>query len=261
MMRDTVRSAPDSTLGPLPLVIGVTGRHDLREQDRDELRAQVMSIFEHIQRKYRHTPLVLLSALAEGADRLVARVALDIGARLVPVLPMSREEYKQTFPATDDESRGVLHGNNTLQPIVIPSATNDRANAADPTMLQRLPAGVFIARRCQILIAVGDGQHDAETDKAGQIVPMVRFKLEGELALSPEQRRWLQHIPEPYGMHHSPLDPLETGPVYYVPTPGEGQSARHEPQRWQLLAPKNVYPGKEHDYFRRGGSRRRGAST
>src|SRR5262249_56005815 len=43
------------------------------------------------------TPIVVLSALAEGADRLVARVALAHGAYLIAPLPMPLEEYRRDF--------------------------------------------------------------------------------------------------------------------------------------------------------------------
>ena len=43
------------------------------------------------------TPIIVLSSLAEGADRLVARVALAHGARLVAPMPMPIEEYRRDF--------------------------------------------------------------------------------------------------------------------------------------------------------------------
>ena len=54
-------------------------------------------IFVGLRQRYPHTPLVLLSALAEGADRLVARVGLAAGARLIAVLPMPRSLYEIDF--------------------------------------------------------------------------------------------------------------------------------------------------------------------
>jgi 16S rRNA U1498 N3-methylase RsmE len=41
-----------------------------------------------------HTPLILLSALVEGADRLVARVALELGVHFIVPLPMPRDIYE-----------------------------------------------------------------------------------------------------------------------------------------------------------------------
>ncbi|HEY4403702.1 MAG TPA: hypothetical protein VGN55_03535, partial [Xanthobacteraceae bacterium] len=61
----------------LPLVIGVTGHRDLREQDVARLEAEVAGIIARLRHDYLEddgeTPIIVLSALAEGADRLVAR--------------------------------------------------------------------------------------------------------------------------------------------------------------------------------------------
>src|SRR5262245_49584283 len=83
--------------GRIPLLIGVTGHRDLRDADRPALESKVRAILEEQQRNYPHTPLILLSPLAEGADRLVARVALDLGVRLQVPLPVPQESYIADF--------------------------------------------------------------------------------------------------------------------------------------------------------------------
>jgi len=45
------------------------------------------------------TPLLLLSALAGGADQVVASVALQCGVELVAVLPMPKHVYRSTVDA------------------------------------------------------------------------------------------------------------------------------------------------------------------
>lgn len=86
---------------PLPFVIGVTGHRDLRDEDLPKLESAVAEIIEELKRHYLggdgETPIIILSALAEGADRLVARVALSLGAQLVAPMPMPVEEYRRDF--------------------------------------------------------------------------------------------------------------------------------------------------------------------
>src|SRR5271157_2523659 len=105
-MTDLGDSAP-ATKGPLPLVIGVTGHRDLRPEDHETLKAQLRSVFTKLQHRYPATPLILLSPLAEGADRLAAGVALEMNIHLVVPLPMPREEYERDF--TTAESRNEFH--------------------------------------------------------------------------------------------------------------------------------------------------------
>src|SRR5437899_1178013 len=92
---------PDVSALPAPLVIGITGHRDLRLEDVDKLEDKVRQVLGEKRTQYPSTPIILLSALAEGADRLAARVALDIGARLVVPLPMAQHLYEQDFKSPD----------------------------------------------------------------------------------------------------------------------------------------------------------------
>ena len=88
----------------VPLVIGVTGHRDLRTQDVPLLEREVAAIITRLQRDYIgedvETPLILISALAEGADRVVARVALALDVRLIAPLPLPVAEYRRDFPGS-----------------------------------------------------------------------------------------------------------------------------------------------------------------
>jgi hypothetical protein len=89
-------NAPNEPKDSLPLVIGAIVQRNLRELDFKALESQVRAIFKQIKEDYQDPPLIVLSTLAEGADWLVAHVALAEGARLVAVLLMRPEEYKPT---------------------------------------------------------------------------------------------------------------------------------------------------------------------
>jgi hypothetical protein len=77
--------APAASQGPvalpwksdrLPLIIGAAGHRDLREGDVARLKAAVASAISTLRRQYlgndKQTPIVVLSALAEGAEQLIA---------------------------------------------------------------------------------------------------------------------------------------------------------------------------------------------
>ncbi len=53
--------------GPLPIVVGVTGHRDLRQQDLPALEAIVKRLLQQLQATHPHTPLLVLSPLAEEA--------------------------------------------------------------------------------------------------------------------------------------------------------------------------------------------------
>ena len=59
----------------IPIIIGVTGHRAIREQDRPALAAAVKAELETLRGLCPHSPLVMLSSLAEGADLLCADAA------------------------------------------------------------------------------------------------------------------------------------------------------------------------------------------
>lgn len=85
--------AHDITHALLPIVMGVTGHRDI--QDPEQIRTVLDRAIKNIRDMYPSTPLVALSALAEGADRLFARAVLDAHIPLYVPLPFSAEEYEK----------------------------------------------------------------------------------------------------------------------------------------------------------------------
>src|SRR5262249_60633187 len=77
----------DGRGGALPFVIALGGHRDLRPEDVAALEARVREVLGELGRRLPDAPLLLLSSLAEGADRLRARVALPMGLDLLAPLP------------------------------------------------------------------------------------------------------------------------------------------------------------------------------
>src|SRR4029079_3760518 len=86
---------------PLPILIGVTGHRDLRPEDVPRLEATLRSAFADLQKGAPHSPFILLSPLAEGADRLAARVALSLGIVLIVPLPIPQALYERDFKTAE----------------------------------------------------------------------------------------------------------------------------------------------------------------
>ena len=92
----------------VPIVLGLVGHRDLRPGDRDVLKQRLNEIFQQFRDAYPQTPLVLLSALAEGADQLAAEAALDSGVFVRAPLPFPPEIYRQSTSFDTDDSRRRL---------------------------------------------------------------------------------------------------------------------------------------------------------
>src|SRR5580698_6238469 len=114
----------------LPLIVAVTGHRDLGEDEGGNVARQVRQLFVTLRDTYPHTPIILLSSLAEGADRLVARAALDCGIELYVVLPMRLDEYERDFGSTQslEEFREIMKGR--CDAAVVPMSEEHDAEAS-----------------------------------------------------------------------------------------------------------------------------------
>jgi hypothetical protein len=85
----------------IPIVLGITGYRDIHKNHYKSLENKVSEIFDNLIEKYPNTPLVLLTPLADGADRIVAYAALqDKYKEKITVsvpLPFDEQNYKDTF--------------------------------------------------------------------------------------------------------------------------------------------------------------------
>jgi hypothetical protein len=205
----------------LPLVIGVTGHRDLREEDVARLEAEVATVIARLRHDYLEddgeTPIIILSALAEGADRLVARVALAQGARLIAPLPLPREEYRRDFepglkPGNAAEFDALLA--QAIAAPVIPFGHGNSLEAVRTNPHKRAEqyraVGLFITRHSNALIAIWDG--DEANMAAGGTAEVVKFTREGiPLAVSRSAR--------------ASLDGSEIGPVIHVVAPRQKEGS------------------------------------
>lgn len=194
----------------VPLVIGITGHRDLRPEDVGQLRSVVDGILKSLKACWcrgdaqHQPPPVLLSSLAAGADQLVAQAALDLGLRLIAVLPMPQEQYERDF-ATEKELagfRGLLEqASAVIEMGLCPGSSPDSLGEGAERARQYEAAGMYICRHCYVLIALWDG----EEGKTGGTAEVVHMKLSGYAGrLGPDK---------------GPLDMAVVGPVYQVVTP------------------------------------------
>jgi hypothetical protein len=217
---------------PLPLVIGVTGHCDLRDADIPLLRKEVEAVFDRLERDYANPqartsrtrppagadkpaegmPMIVLSALAAGSDQLVTDIALARGLRVIAPLPLPREQYRRDFEWDPDRPDTLMTfeawmARPDVHKLFIGyekgSLPEDVRLMGEKRNLQYRRAGAFIARHCDVLIALWDGNPEK---RAGSAAEVVAFKRHGfPLDVS--------------GSARASLDAPETGPVIHIVTP------------------------------------------
>jgi hypothetical protein len=206
----------------------VTGHRDLRQQDLPALESIVRRILQDLREAHPHTPLLLLSPLAEGSDRLVARVALDVGVRVIVPLPLPEELYEQDFAGEESraEFRQLLARaeSSFVLPVMDGNTVDGIQQHGEQRNRQYAQVGALIAKLSQVFLALWDGRTGAgHDDKVGGTGEVVRFRLEG--------------IPPNYEATANPLSVSSSGPVYHIVTPREGQPLPEGALTQTLLLP------------------------
>ncbi|MGW8369569.1 MAG: hypothetical protein ACWGPN_12940, partial [Gammaproteobacteria bacterium] len=176
-------AVPDSSLdaeqsvfeaGLVPLLIGVTGHRDLVEAEVPRIRARVREFLESLARQFPDRPLRILSPLAEGADQLVAQVALDLGISLAVPLPMPKEVYMEDF--ADEKSKCefetlLSQADAVYELPVAPGSIRQRWHEYDEDRnRQYAQLGVFLCAHSHMLLALWDGKHSGELGGTAQVI-------------------------------------------------------------------------------------------
>jgi len=159
-------------VSPIParIAIGVTGHRRLRNEPA--LASAVSAVLDRIEQlapSLRKTPLELtvITPLAEGADRLVAREVLKRpGSHLEAVLPLEKDDYAADFelPGSQAEFEALLFSARTRRRLP-PSPSRADAYAA---------AGRFVVDHCDVLIALWDGVRESGQGGTAEIVQYAR---------------------------------------------------------------------------------------
>jgi hypothetical protein len=188
-------------LDGLPVVFGVTGHRDVRQDDVPSLEAAVTRIFTEFRAAYPATPLLLLTPLAAGADRLVARVAIALGIRFRVPMPLPEAEYRTDFTAEENAEFDVLlaHADAHYELGFAGDTTAENLAEAGRRSRQYAAVGYHIAKVAHVLIALWDGE---VSDARGGTADVVDYRLFGSLREGTDRTAL--------------LDPPPQGAVYHV---------------------------------------------
>ena len=187
------------------LVIGVTG-HRLHKLDVSSpyLIASIKSALLDIKTSHENHKLIILSPLAEGADRMVARLAMDeFGMSLRVPLPLPYELYQTDFKSSESltEFKELVGQAERYFELSMKFGTQEQLAArmdGTPNELrnkQYALAGAYIVERSDEMIAVYDQLPAAGTGGTGQVVNWRRqkevdpeFTNESDLILRPAMK-------------------------------------------------------------------------
>jgi hypothetical protein len=166
-----------AALEKIPITVGVVGHLDAITTP--EHKKQIELLFKNLAAEYPNSPVYLFSSVAEGADRFVANIFLDLKKtnekykerfELIIPLPFEDEEYKNDFDNdSDKEFEELLKQAKRKFCTACDGKKNDRAQ-------HYLETGKFVADSSLILIALWDGQEG----KKGGTADIIKYKRTGD---------------------------------------------------------------------------------
>lgn len=161
----------------IPITVGVVGHLDVITTEDHKL--QIEKLFTDLAKEYPSSPVYLFSSIAEGADRYVANIFLDLKEKndeyrekfeLIVPMPFETEEYKNDFNDTSDEEFDeLLKKSKRFFSVGYDGKEIDRPQ-------QYLKTGKLVADSSLILLALWDGKEG----KKGGTADIVKHKITGD---------------------------------------------------------------------------------
>jgi len=208
----------------IPLYLGITGHRNIREEDKPVLKSIIKSILKEKKNQCPNTPVKLITPLADGADRLAARAAIECNIPFIAPLPMPLIEYRKDFKshASREEFEELLNKAESWFELPIQTAATVKELHQNEGKRddQYYEIGFYVARNSYMLIALWDG-HDNK--KKGGTAHIVKLKRTG--------------LPQLHPQLHQRLNMLRTGSICHVVTPREGDSVPEDAFTMNMIYP------------------------
>jgi uncharacterized phage-like protein YoqJ len=144
------------------ITIGVTGHRDIIETK--ELHEKVVALFTDISTKYPNYKIKLLSPLADGADRYVAKIFLELKKRypkweLIVPMPFHKKRYMEDFNEIS-KKEFLNYLNMATETYKVKNIENDNYKSL----------GYHIVENSHTLLALWDGTFNHKSGGTGDVV-------------------------------------------------------------------------------------------
>ena len=213
--------------GLVPIVVSTTGHRDIPDQDIHRLESVIVGELRSIAEAHPNSPLLLLTGLAEGADRLVARCAVKSGWRLGAVLPLEQSDYETDFAndASREEFRALLDQSAWIRMV--------NADALPRPACYRIQ-GEWLAHYSQKLLALWDGKEGNGEGGTAEVVHLFLNGLPSTRPILPDAGPVIHIATRRIRNLNLPAEP-DIGKVSHLaPTPG-GLGSQGEEDRWASI--------------------------
>lgn len=148
--------------------IGITGHRNLDEKFIENYKQKVSIKLKKLKKEY--SEIILYSALADGADRLIVYEAIKLDIKFVAILPMKKDVYENDF--------------NTISKIEFDKLLNKAYSIVQIAQkntfskdIQYELSGHYISDNSELLFALWDGK---DTGLQGGTSEIVKYHLKNQ---------------------------------------------------------------------------------
>lgn len=152
----------------IPFVVGMSGHRD--PSDSSEVKRRCRKEFQSIHDKSRSTPKILLSGMADGADQIAVKVALELGWHVIAVLPMPYKDYLKDFDQAGQAGLSQLL-ERCIKTIELPLVQAEQVDPdiSDARQQQYRNLGIFMIRHSQLMVLCWDGDKRLQASPGGTL--------------------------------------------------------------------------------------------
>lgn len=220
---------------PYRIRIGVTGHRileseaEIKKRVIDVLKSELIRLFDAdskiLLNKKLHTPVTysVITALAEGADRLVAETILDYDneSTIEVVLPLTLSDYKETFDNPENLNFSTLFCKaRNIKQFRQLNLDNDPSVCSTVVVADKIKnieqarkeafknAGHFIVNHCDVLIAVWDGEKSKGIGGTSDVIDYAISKKRPVIIISTNPSNTIELIVG-YGLNCNALKDIE----------------------------------------------------
>jgi len=140
----------------IPFIISITGHIDIDKISLDFVEKELNILFTELKNKLSNTPIYLMSALAEGSDRIVAKIALDNNIQLLCPLPFEKDEYKKDFISVKSKNEFEELISKSVNSYFVGYHKLNTKEHTEDRSLQYQTVGKHLSDNCNLLIALWD---------------------------------------------------------------------------------------------------------
>lgn len=230
----------------IPLVIGVTGHRDLVLEEYGVIKDRVRDFLLELQRNYPQLPLLIMTPLAEGADRLAAEVAHELGIPTVVLLPMPRQIYQSDFSGDSlIEFHSLMQNSEVVELPLLEGVSRD--TVASPGLQrdqQYAQLGAYLAAHSHILLAIWDGKPSTAPGGTGHVIQfhqhdVIELLAEGQrrtpIDFSEDESDLVYHIVCSRQEDGAPIAPLQPGETYWSTRDDVTPRTQFMPERYRVV--------------------------